>query len=46
VTRILHFENQAASLMTHFEVLSVFRQASSQNSAANNSVSVTAASTA
>ena len=27
VHRTLHFENQAASLYTHFEVLSAFRQA-------------------
>jgi hypothetical protein len=43
VTRILHFENQAASLMTHFDVLSVFRQISTtNNSAAPISVNSTA----
>ncbi|XP_065332543.1 mitochondrial protein C2orf69 homolog isoform X2 [Cloeon dipterum] len=44
VTRVLHFENQPASLMTHFEVLSVFRQTQNQNNAAN-SVSANASST-
>ncbi|XP_059472831.1 mitochondrial protein C2orf69 homolog isoform X2 [Neocloeon triangulifer] len=44
VTRILHFENQPASLMTHFEVLSVFRQTQNQNNT-GNSVSTPASST-
>jgi Uncharacterised protein family UPF0565 len=45
VTRILHFENQAASLMTHFDVLSVFRQISTttaNNNSTPNSVNSTA----